>query len=109
MAVNENHSFVFSEISSFIQFNKTMKVELQLTNKQFEKIQELNRQYWIARENVLNDPHKLAWKTALLACWDKWQIELSTYLTNLQLEKFMQWQSKVDLLSESLAETNSNL
>ena len=101
MAANGNSPVSYPECKPLAQLNKTMQAELQLTNEQFEELLALNRKYWISRKNILDTPNKIGINTALLACWDKWQMELSTYLTKAQIEKFMQWQSQVDLLGET--------
>lgn len=100
MATNLKNPMVFFECRPFTQFTKTIQTELQLTDKQFEELMTLNRKYWSARKEILNTPNNIGHNTALLACWDKWQLELSNHLTSTQKEKFMQWQSQVDLLSD---------
>ena len=82
------------------QLNKTMQAKLQLTDEEFEELLVINREYWISRKNILSTPNKIGQNTALLACWDHWQMELSAYLTQAQTEKFMEWQSQLDLLGE---------
>lgn len=82
--------------------NKTMQQELELSETDMHTIKLLNRKYWHSRKEILNNKEKLIGQnTALLARWDTWRVALTDYLTEEQMEKFMQWQAKVDLLSAS--------
>ena len=98
LATNVTHPVVSSDRGSFTQFTKKMQAELQLTDQQVQEVMTLNQRYWFTRNDILNDANKVGQHTALLACWDKWQMELTPHLTRAQAEKFTQWQSKVDLL-----------
>lgn len=83
------------------ELNETMQAKLDLTSKQIPEILKLNQAYWNAREHILSNPEKIAKNTALVACWDNWVRNLSPRLTKAQLEIFMHWQSRVDILSSN--------
>ncbi len=61
---------------------------------------QLNQAFCSSRNSILNTSEKVGKNTALLAGWDKWAQGLSSVLTDAQMQKFMQWQSQVDLLGE---------
>lgn len=97
-ASNSNTPFTTDECKPFVQLNKTMKANLEMTDGQLEAVMKLNKHFLISRKQILNTPDKIGQNTALLACWDQWRTTLSESLTNPQMEKFMEWQSQVDLL-----------
>lgn len=90
-----------SDCKSLIQLNQTMQTSLQLNSAEMENFREINRNYWIARKEILDAPEMIGQNTALLVCWDKWRLTLEKSFTETQVQQFMQWQSKVDLLGKT--------
>ncbi len=82
------------------QLNQAMQAKLDLSPDQVQGIQNLNETYCSSRNYLLDNPETVGRNTALLACWDKWAQGLSAVLSEAQMQKFMQWQSQVDLLGE---------
>lgn len=101
MAANDHNPFMAKKCKSIAQLNNTMNAKLELTDNQLIAVFDLNESYWHSRKNIKNTPERIGQNTALLACWDKWRLSLAENLTKLQMEKFMQWQSQVDLLGNT--------
>lgn len=82
-----------------IVLNHATRSHLNLTDSNMRVIRKINHQYLSSRKRILDTPEMLGQNTALLSCWDKWRLSLNEHLTETQMNAFMQWQSKVDLLS----------
>ncbi len=95
------HSLTINQCELLVELNNTMNEKLELTDIQLEFIMEFNNDYWSSRRNIINNPNMPGQNTALLACWDEWRIILDEKLTKSQTEKFMEWQSQVDLLGQT--------
>lgn len=100
-AVTNNDPLTIDQCEIIVQLNNTIKEKLDLTNNQLEIILNCNKDYCLSRKAILNNPNMIGQNTALLACWDKWQMTLTKKLTALQMGKFMQWQSQIDLLGDT--------
>ena len=83
------------------ELNQQMQTKLTLSKEQMQSISQLNQAYCSSRTSILNNPEKVGKNTALLACWDRWVQGLFPVLTDVQMQKFMQWQSQVDLVGEA--------
>ena len=96
-----SNSFGILSDCQLAQLNKAMQSKLDLSQEQVQKTWQLNQTYCSSRDLIYNNQKKIGKNTALLACWDKWVQGLSSVLTEAQMQKFMKWQSQVDLLGES--------
>ena len=94
-------SINIQECQPLMQLNHTMQKSLQLSSEEMEIFREINRNYWMARKEILDTPEMIGQNTALLACWDNWRLILEKSFTETQIQQFMQWQSKVDLLGKA--------
>lgn len=80
------------------QLNNKMRILLALNPEQYENIKGLNYSYWTERQQIIETPKRIAAKTAVLAQWDQWQIALSDALSDIQFNRFLQWQASIDIL-----------
>lgn len=102
LSVNDVNANDTNNYLSLTQLNKAMQYKLKLTQEQSSKIFELNRDYWAKKNSILQSPNMIGQNTALLACWDNWMQNLSQQLTKEQMNIFLEWQSKVNFLSEQI-------
>ena len=100
-ATDFRQHFIIQECQPLMQLNQTMQTSLQLSAAEMKRFREINRNYWMARKQILDTPEMIGQNTALLACWDKWRLTLEKSFTETQVQQFMQWQSKVDLLGKA--------
>ena len=91
---------ITTECKMVAWLNNTMNEKIELTSNQKEEISKINRDYLLERKTIMNNSEMLGHHIALLACWDEWRITLAQKLDKSQMNKFMQWQSNVDLLAE---------
>lgn len=101
MTTIDNNSLFANECEIMVQFNNTMDEKLELTDKQLKVILDSNKDYLLSRKDIINNSNMIGQNTALLASWNKWRIAIAEKLTTSQMEKFMQWQSQVDLLGST--------
>lgn len=91
-------SFPELGIGPLQQLNNKMRILLALNPEQYENIKGLNYSYWTERQQIIETPKRIAAKTAVLAQWDQWQMALSDALSDIQFNRFLQWQASVDIL-----------
>lgn len=93
-----HYSLPSEGIGPLQQLNNKMRILLALNPSQYENIKVLNYSYWTERQQIIETPQRIAPKTAILAQWDQWQTALSGALSDLQFNRFLQWQAKIDIL-----------